>query len=775
MVKSLRLPLKIQLFSLLSIMIFLIGILWAIESYKMAEYYQSLFHKESLSRQQQVVNGALEDARKHAEMLVLTLSSQLEKFPQHLDRFAQAAAMEKNIEAIFVRSAAGWRTAYDNGKAAQWHKQLISQHSRSLPESLLVCHENHCHLIFYIHTYSISGKLLEVVLIQGAGEWFENISRDLMSDKETIALVSIEKGLPKLFLASNYPLAREVLENLSAKKTQVLTSDTFSNWWLHRIALPLPYQAKHPMWLVSIQDISVLQQGLIHMLLVSLIVLIGLWGGIGWLILWAANKKLTPLQQLSTAMALATQGKLQNALTCITFPKKNIIRDELTRLQVHMRRMLQTLQRRTEQLHWMAYHDTLTGLPNRRSFYRVLKAQHQKGEGALLFIDVNRFKQVNDVFGHEAGDDLLKHIADKLKTLQHDHDLPLTPFRLAGDEFTVIIQSSIDLQTLKAFMDSLTHTLKGRIQLPKGETIFYEVSCGGVLIDKNISMDRLLHQADVAMYKAKHGAGLTHWHTFDPERDEDIERLEQEQRLLQWMREKLGTDAFSLVYQPIVDIHTGEVAHYEVLLRLRGPEGKPVSPAQFIPLAERYGLILEIDQWVLGKALEKLHDLPNTVGLSVNLSAPSMQWPDLLSHVHRRLSTVKADSHRIMIELTETAYVSNMQQVENNLNGLKEMGFKLALDDFGVGFSSFSYLSKLPMDTVKLDGSYIKDLPENPRHQAFVRGIVTIAHALKMKVIAEYVENETIIQSLKTLNVDYVQGFYLSPPTPEPQQPINTP
>ncbi|HIQ40719.1 MAG TPA: EAL domain-containing protein [Sulfurivirga caldicuralii] len=771
MPRRFHLSLRMQLFLLLSVMMLVAGLIWAVAAFKMAHYYLTLSHHQDLTREQQIVKGALVHVKTQTESLFLLLSDQLDKSLKQVDtqnNIVNALLLEKGVAAIFVRKPKQnqWQLVYDDGTAKRW-QQLLIEHD-TLPEQQIHCLESACFLIFHSQTYTASGQAVEVIFIQPAGEWFAEMHHHLLSDEEAIALISLQDQNLKLYLASNFSLAQTVLTQQLKENLHFPATGLFSEWWLDLMPLPLSQYSQHPLWLVSIRNMSAFQQGLGQMLLASLGALLILWLTMGWLIIWAANRKLHSIKRLSEATSLATQGKLQEALVNLPALNRRELRDEITLLRLHMRRMLQNLLRRTNQLQWMAYHDTLTGLPNRRSFHRHLSAQYQQGTGALLFIDVNRFKQVNDLFGHETGDRLLKEVADKLKAWQENCEHPCSVFRLGGDEFTMIFHEPMTADTLKTHMQALTKRLQGQIQLPQGEKIFYDLSVGGVLIDPNEPLDRLLHQADVAMYKAKHSHGTTHWHLFDPGQDEDIKRIEEEHRLLQWMREKLGSDAFSLVYQPIAETTTGQIKHFEVLMRLKGPDGQPVSPATFIPLAERFGLILEIDQWVMAQALEKLKQLPTEIGLSINLSAPSMQRPDLIKQISHLVEHSDSNPQRLMIELTETAYVSNLTQAEHNLKGLKRLGFKLALDDFGVGFSSFNYLSKLPIDYVKLDGSYIRDLPQNPHHQAFVTGITTIAHGFNMKLVAEFVENEAIVTAIRKLNIDYMQGYHISPPRDEP-------
>ncbi|MFV8572591.1 EAL domain-containing protein [Marinobacter sp. SBS5] len=421
-----------------------------------------------------------------------------------------------------------------------------------------------------------------------------------------------------------------------------------------------------------------------------------------------------------------------------------------------------------EALEWLANNDPLTGIGNRRCFqhdlHNLLDTQRS---GAVIFIDVNRFKQINDLYGHTVGDAVLVQIAETLGNTVRASD---SISRLAGDEFTVILPH-IDTMQLEGFLEKLSHNLSGQIVLDNEErTVEYNVSIGAALVNEHGTTEQdLIVHADMAMYQAKK-KGNGQWQIFDPDNN-DLANLRRDHDLTSLLKLALKrTDLFQLNYQPIYAIEEATVSHYEVLLRLKDSDGNSVYPSDFIPAAERMGLIRLVDEWVLDNAVKKIatdHQSGADYTLSINISAPTLQSADFPSTLLGTLKAHCVEARYVVIELTETAYIENFQMVLNNLKQISEAGVLVALDDFGVGFSSFSYLKKLPLSYVKLDGSYILDLENNPDNQVFVESLTNMVNAFGMKTIAEFVEDAATLDKLQELGVAYAQGYYIGRPLPE--------
>lgn len=416
-------------------------------------------------------------------------------------------------------------------------------------------------------------------------------------------------------------------------------------------------------------------------------------------------------------------------------------------------------------LHWLAHNDGLTGLANRRAFKQTIhQTLNAKNRGVLAFIDINKFKQINDVYGHAVGDAVLIQLARDLEAATRSYDFIS---RLAGDEFTVIFNRITDTE-IPAVFDKLLEQLNNYIVLDDGNQLHYSVSIGVAKFPEHASQEQqLIVNADLAMYVAKK-KGMGHWHLFDPSSD-DFLTMHDDNRQLHILKKAIEENRFVLYYQPICSLEKNEISHYEVLIRKLDVNGKLIFPGDFIPAAERMGLITKIDRWVLDEALAKLADELQTqpdLKFAINISAPSLQQDSMPSLIQELLAKHKVDSRHLIIELTETAYIDNFDLVLNNLEQIDNLGVKIALDDFGVGFSSFSYLKKMPLSFVKLDGSYVRELINNYEDQVFVESVTKMVEAFGMHTVAEFVGDDQTYQRLKDLGVSYGQGFYIGQPKP---------
>ena len=414
-------------------------------------------------------------------------------------------------------------------------------------------------------------------------------------------------------------------------------------------------------------------------------------------------------------------------------------------------------------LHWLANNDSLTKIGNRRAFNKNLESVlSTEKKGAVVFIDVNRFKQINDIYGHLAGDKVLVDIAEQLKKHTREND---SISRLAGDEFTIVLPG-VTSDNLPHVLANLSDELSRTIELDDERQVEYSVSLGGALFPEHGTDEQtLIVHSDMAMYKAKK-KGLKNWHIFDYA-DDQLSDLKAEHDLMECLKQALQKDLFLLVYQPILTIENHHVSHYEVLLRLKSLNEEWISPGVFIPVAERVGLIREIDFWVIKNVFSYLQvvlqEQPD-LKFSINVSAPSLQEQFFSRNFIQLMEEHSISSKNLIVELTETAYIDNFVQVLKNLEELNALGVSIALDDFGVGYSSFSYLKQLPLTYVKLDGSYIQNIHNIPQNQAFIKSVVIMAKAFGMQTIAEFVEDQEILNELVNLKVDFAQGYYIGKP-----------
>ncbi len=425
--------------------------------------------------------------------------------------------------------------------------------------------------------------------------------------------------------------------------------------------------------------------------------------------------------------------------------------------------------RQEQRIRYQADHDTLTGLYNRRRFQEELDrllasaVRHGKG-GSLLFLDIDQFKFVNDTRGHQAGDTLLRTVSEELQLLGGESGVL---GRLGGDEFSLVVPG-IDEEEAAELARNVTRSLAG-LRLPGGHGDSLSVSIGIVLYPKHgTSTYDLLVNADVAMHQAK-DLGRGHWHLFSPD-EQARERLRQRAQWVTRIERALTSDNLVLVFQPIMHIVTRNISHYEVLVRMRLPDGQLYPPGAFIPLAEDTGLIRPLDNLVVKKAIARLAEELKTgrdVRFAVNLSGRTMEDPDLVDNLRGHLKRFDVDPQRLIFEVTETAAVADLRLARQLVEGVRELGCRFALDDFGVGFSSFSYLKELPADYVKIDGSFIKNLAHSRYDQVITKALGQVASGFGKRTIAEFVQDDETIELLHKYGIDYAQGYYIGKPSLE--------
>ncbi|MEC9412785.1 MAG: EAL domain-containing protein [Pseudomonadota bacterium] len=421
------------------------------------------------------------------------------------------------------------------------------------------------------------------------------------------------------------------------------------------------------------------------------------------------------------------------------------------------------------ELRWLATHDPLTELYNRKKlknqFEHILKqAIFNEQQGILLVLDLDHFKDINDSCGHNIGDQLLKNVARALTEVSRDKDVLA---RLGGDEFAIILPET-DLNTAIILCEQISarlHTLHFEF-----EQVRYSISSSIGIVPfplNEFNVDRLLSSADLAMYQAK-SHGKDTWRLFTHD-DMLGKQLQERMRWKQKIEDALSDDRFILYFQPIMQIQTQAVSHYEVLLRMLDEDGEVHSPGMFIEIAEQSGLIHRIDHYVLEKGIAKLADLEHqgiNITLSLNLSAHAMLDADLIPLLKHLLGQYNASPDHLLFELTETAAVADINQARLLMSEMRDLGCRFSIDDFGSGFASFRYLRELPVDMVKIDGMFITHITENNDDKLFVEALVSVAKGMGKNTVAEFVESADILEVLAELGVDYAQGYYIGKPQP---------
>jgi len=420
--------------------------------------------------------------------------------------------------------------------------------------------------------------------------------------------------------------------------------------------------------------------------------------------------------------------------------------------------------RQEEQLRHQAMHDPVTELPNRRALREELKSLLERSQwsrrGALVLMDLDNFKLVNDTCGHAAGDQVLIHVSALFRRALRPSDFLA---RLGGDEFAVVLED-VSLADASVVAERLRKAACDCRFNPDGRNFTLGVSIGIAPIDGTLDLDAVMALADSALYAAKDlGKNQTVVYQNEDEKGMAlIQAAEWATRLTDALRE----GRLTLYFQPVVRLDTGEVEHLEALLRLQDEQGKIISPGAFLSAAEDYGLMPEIDRWVIDQVIAVLQRHPD-LRVFVNISGESLGHKGLLQWIEESIRSSGLAPGRLSFEVTETTAVGDLQLAQEWMGRLKELGCSFALDDFGIGFSSFGYLRTLPADYVKIDGSFIRNLDSDPTNLALVQAINNVAHALGKKVVAEWVENEVVAQLLQKIGVEHGQGYYWGQPGPE--------
>jgi diguanylate cyclase (GGDEF)-like protein/PAS domain S-box-containing protein len=421
------------------------------------------------------------------------------------------------------------------------------------------------------------------------------------------------------------------------------------------------------------------------------------------------------------------------------------------------------------QLKQLAHYDALTGLANRTQFVERLKwsldvAKRDGKQTALMFLDLDRFKLINDTLGHQAGDQLLIEVARRLTKCVREVD---TVSRLSGDEFTIILNGIKSVEEAGMVSRKILDALAVPLFL-EGREVFVSTSIGITIYPLDgESVNQLVKNADTAMYHAKE-RGRNNFQYFSNTMNQKVQNeLEMETNL----RQALKNAEFSLNYQPQFDLNTKQLIGLEVLLRWKHPILGFISPAVFIPHAEKSDLIITIGEWVLRTACERSMAWQaaglKPVRISVNLSGMQLKQHDLIDKITRVLIETKLPSEFLELELTEGVLMDNAEVTISTLNELKKMGIRLSIDDFGTGYSSLSYLKRFPIDTLKIDQSFVRDITTDADDNAIASTIIAMAHNLRLKVIAEGVETQEQATMLQEKNCDEVQGYFFSRPLSE--------
>jgi diguanylate cyclase (GGDEF)-like protein/PAS domain S-box-containing protein len=426
-----------------------------------------------------------------------------------------------------------------------------------------------------------------------------------------------------------------------------------------------------------------------------------------------------------------------------------------------------------QQLRQLALYDPLTGLANRAFFHErlkhAIKLRHAEGQATgLLYIDLDDFKGINDRWGHDLGDEVLREIGQRIERFVRPGD---TAARLGGDEFAVVLTEPLTPDDAVGVAERLLVEI-GR-PLETGPAPLYTGASIGIAFGSND--ETLLKEADIAMYRAKNHSEMG-YAFFDPQLDRVA--VERSQRIGE-LREGIVREEFRLDYQAVVDLDRNEIMGYEALVRWEHPTAGELPPGEFIPLAEETGLIVGLGEWVLTEActeatnLHRLHGRP--VHMSVNVSARQLHHPDFFRHLSRALDSSALMPNLLTLELTESTLLTSDDRVARTLQKIKDLGVVLALDDFGTGYASLSYLRQFPIDVVKIDRSFTANASSEDGDLVLLKGIIDLGHALELNLVAEGIETPEQHTIVRQLGCHQAQGFYFGRPSHPAQRELDTP
>lgn len=495
------------------------------------------------------------------------------------------------------------------------------------------------------------------------------------------------------------------------------------------------------------------------LILLLLLVLFGMYGR------YALNKALASISNLQGPIQQLAEGNLD-----VKF--EPAAHREISDIVEALATTATALGERDAKLLELANHDSLTGLFNRRRFVEELKkdivgVMRHGHASALLFIDLDQFKYVNDACGHPAGDRLIRKVADELRRSVRRDDVVA---RFGGDEFVILVRRA-DADAARSTAQSILSNMRRMAHIEDDQVFHVHCSIGITMLSgANLHYDDLINQADIACREAKL-AGRNRMHFYEESRDAELSKSAD----MGWMnrlRTAIDEDGFELRFQPINDIETGQTTHHEVLIRLRGDDNKLIQPDAFLPSAVRFGLMTEIDFWMIrnaAKAYAEFMPANRELRFSINLSANAFENDDLTDFVENTFAEFGVRPEDIILEITESLAVRRPAHVERQIAVLRELGCQFALDDFGTGYSSFSYLQKLKFDYIKIDGSFVQDLMKNPVDQKMIKLIAEIGKEAGMRTIAEYVQNARSLERLGELGVDMAQGYFVGRPTRLPK------
>lgn len=633
----------------------------------------------------------------------------------------------------------------------------------------------------------------EYGVISGNKQILQRLAQQALSSEQDLRTVLILDMDNRVLALSGREISLEMIEklnNLSEVKLKngiifaapihrslVEIDDFSSNAEAEKLAKNNPTELLIGNVYVELSNLSLqnIKQDLItKMLLISLLGLL-----LSALIAWWIGRNITkPIQEIAYAVNKVGEGLFAHTIIENSSGELKTLQKGFNSMATSLKNAYEVMQDKindaTSMLTHQAQHDDLTGLINRREFEvrleRSLKSVHENGaQHVLCYLDLDQFKLVNDTCGHSAGDELLRQVSVLLANRMRDRD---TLARLGGDEFGLLLENCS-----LADANQITNTLLKLVQdyrfIHEDKIFNIGVSIGLVVINSNFqNVSDIVHAADMACYSAKN-AGRNQSFLFSSG-DQEVEQRRSAVEAISDITDEIDDEQFMLYCQPIVPLSSSESQqhHYEILIRKISLDGNIMLPVTFIPSAERYLLMPNIDRWVIKNTFSVYRQLLNisqdkcNYVFSINLSGTSLGDKSLLGYIREQFVIYAIPPESICFEITETAAIVNLKNTISLFSALRKLGCSFALDDFGSGMSSFMYLKNFEVDYLKIDGSFVKDMDTNKIDHAMVRSIHSVAEAMNIKTVAEFVENKAILKELKNIGVHYGQGLYLGEPIP---------
>ncbi len=634
----------------------------------------------------------------------------------------------------------------------------------------------------------------EYGVISGNTQILQKLAQQALINEQELRTVLVTDKQGKVLALSGRPLADELLKQIKETNSNELT-------WNNGVVFVSPIFRS----LVEVDDFaatneevdsslaavdSKIEVGKVYVELSSLtlqtlkqdlivkLILIGLLGLLlSAFIAWMIGRNITkPIQEIANAVNKVGEGIFSHTITENSSGELKVLQKGFNSMSLSLRHAYEHMQEKiheaTAMLRHQAEHDDLTGLINRREFEvrleRCLKTAHENNiQHVFCYMDLDQFKLVNDTCGHNAGDELLRQISALFANKMRDRD---TLARLGGDEFGLLLENC-SLADANQITDKLLKMVRDYRFVHEDKVFNIGVSIGLVVVNAGFNtISDIMHAADASCYAAKN-AGRNQSFLYSPADIETVQRQTAVEAVSD-ITSEIDDDRFMLYCQPIVPLSTqmSQQHHYEILIRKVGLEGEISLPTTFIPSAERYHLMPNIDRWVIKntfaayrKLLDISHERCNYL-FSINLSGTSLGDKSFLGYIREQFAIYAIPPSAICFEITETAAIVNLKNTINLFTALRKTGCKFALDDFGSGMSSFMYLKNFEVDYLKIDGSFVKEMHENKIDHAMVRSIHSVAEALNIKTVAEFVENDEILKELKIIGVHYGQGIRLGEP-----------